>query len=68
MHLRSKRILGFEVDPEDSASNINQEAILGPSIESLREKTSLNGTSSILGPYFQYDSSTDETLSMESNS
>ena len=67
MHLRSGRILGFEVAPKDSTLNVDLEAILGPSIKSLRERSSLNNTSFVLGSYFDYDSSTDDTLSMESN-
>ena len=68
MHLRPKRILGSEVTSKDSASNINLEANLGPlSIDSLRENSSLNSTSSILGPFFEYESSTNETMSMDAN-
>ena len=66
MHLRSGRTLGPEVAPEDSASNVDLEAILGSSLIG-REKSSLNSTSSVLGPLFEDTSSTDETLSMEGN-
>ena len=57
MHLRSGHILGSEVAPEDSASNVDLEAILGPSL-SARERSSLNSTSSVLGPLFKYESPT----------
>ena len=66
MHLRSGRTLGPEVAPEDSASNVDLEAILGSSLIG-RERSSLNSTSSVLGPLFEYESSTDETTSMEDN-
>ena len=66
MHLRSGRTLGAEITPEDSASNVDLEAILGSSLIA-RGKSSLNSTSSMLGPLFEYESSTDETLSMEDN-
>ena len=66
MHLRSKRILGPKIVPEDSVSNIDLEAILGSSLTT-RERSSLNSTSSMLGPLFEYESSIDETLSMEDN-
>ena len=66
MHLRSKQILGSEVALEDNASNVDLEAILGLSI-SIRERSSLNSISSVLGPFFEYDSSTDKTLSMDGN-
>ena len=66
MHLRSGRILGPEVAPEDSVSNVDLEAILGSSL-SPQERFTLNSTSSILGALFDYESSTDETLSMEDN-
>ena len=64
MHLRSGRTLGPEVVPEDSASNIDLEAILGSSLIA-REKSSLNSTSSVLGPLFEIKSSTDKTMSMD---
>ena len=66
MHLRSGRTLGPEVVLEDSASNVDLEAILGSS-RTARGKSSLNSTSSVLGPLFEYESSTDETMSMEDN-
>ena len=66
MHLRSGRTLGPEIAPEDSASNVDLEAILGSSLIG-RERSSLNSTSSVLGPLFEYESSTDETMSMEDN-
>lgn len=66
MHLRSRRTLGSEVAPEDSASNVDLEAILGSSLTA-RERSCLNSTSSVLGPLFEYKSSTDETMSMEDN-
>ena len=66
MHLRSGRTLGPEVVPEDSASNVDLEAILGSSLTA-RERSSLNSTSSVLGPLFEYESSKDETMSMEDN-
>ena len=68
MHLGFGRILGYEVDPKDSASNVNLEAVLGPSIESLSKKSSLNSTFFVLWPYFEYNSSINESLSMERNS
>ena len=66
MHLRSGRTLGPEIIPEDSASNVDLEAILGSSLVG-REKSSLNSTSSVLGPLFEDTSSTDDTMSMEDN-
>ena len=66
MHLRFGRTLGPEVVPEDSASNVDLEAILGSSLIA-RERSSLNSTSSVLGPLFEDTSSTDETMSMEDN-
>ena len=66
MHLRSKRTLGPEIVPEDSASNVDLEAILGSSLIA-RERSSLNSTSSVLGPLFEYKTSTDDTMSMEDN-
>ena len=70
MHLRSGCILGLEIALEDSVSNIDLEVILGSSLGSsltARERSSLNNTSSVLGPLFEYESSTDETMSMEDN-
>ena len=64
MHLRFGHILGSEVAREDSVSNVDLEAILGPSL-SARERFSLNSTSSVVGPLFEYESSTDKALSME---
>ena len=52
MHLRSRCTLGPEVVPEDSASNVDLEAILGSSLIA-REKSSLNSTSSVLGLLFE---------------
>ena len=66
MRLKFGCILGSEVAPEDSASNVDLEAILSPSLFA-RERSSLNTTSSILGPLFKNESSTNETLSMEDN-
>ena len=66
MHLRSGHILGCEVALEDSASNIDLEAVLCSSLFA-RERSSLNSTLSILGPLFKYESSIDKTLSMEDN-
>ena len=66
MRLRSGRTLGPKVAPEDSASNVDLEAILGSSLIG-REKSSLNSTSSVLGPLFEDTSSTDDTMSMEDN-
>ena len=66
MHLRFNRIIGFEVASENSASNVDFEAILGSSL-STRERSLLNSTSSVLGPLFEYESSTDKTISMEDN-
>ena len=66
MHLRSGHILGLEIAPDDSAFNIDLEAILGSSLTA-RKRTLLNSTSSVLGPLFEYESSTDKTLSMEVN-
>ena len=66
MHLRFGRTLGPEIAPEDSVSNVDLEAILGSSLIG-RERSSLNSTSSVLGPLFEYESSTDETMSMEDN-
>ena len=66
MHLRSDRILGPEVAPEDSVSNVDLEAILGSS-RTARERSSLDNISFVLGPLFEHESSTDETLSMEDN-
>ena len=66
MHLRSGRTLGPEVVPEDSASNVDLEAILGSSLIA-RERSSLNITSSVLGPLFEDTSSIDNTMSMEDN-
>ena len=66
MHLRSGRTLGPEVVPEDSVSNVDLEAILGSSLIG-RERSSLNSTSSVLGPLFEDTSSTDDTMSMEDN-
>ena len=60
MHLRSRRTSG------DSASNVDLEAILGSSLIA-RERSSLNSTSSVLGPLFEDTSSTDDTMSMEDN-
>ena len=66
MHLRSGRTLGPEVVLEDSASNVDLEAILGSSLIA-RERSSLNITSSVLGPLFEDTSSTEDTMSMEDN-
>ena len=63
---RSDHILGSEVASEDSASNVDLEAILVLSL-SARERSSLNSTSFVLGPLLEYESSIDETLSMEDN-
>ena len=68
MHLRSGHTLGPEVVPKDR--NVDLEAILGSSLGSsltARERSSLNSTSSVLGPLFEYESSTNETMSMEEN-
>ena len=66
MHLRSGRTLGPDVVPEDSAWNVDLEAILGSSLIT-REKSSLNSTSSVLGLLFEDTSSTDDPMSMEDN-
>ena len=66
MHLRSGRTLGPKVVPEDSILNVDLEAILGLSLIA-RERSSLNSTSSELGPLFEDTSSTDDTMSMEDN-
>ena len=66
MHLRFGRTLGPEIVPEDNASNVDLEAILGSSLTA-RGRSPLNSTSSVLGPLFEYESSTDETMSMEDN-
>ena len=64
MHLRSGRTLGPEVVPEDSILNVDLEAILGSSLIA-RGRSFLNSTSSVLRPLF--DSSMDDTMSMEDN-
>ena len=66
MQLRSRCILGPKIIPEDSTSNVDLEAILGSSLTT-RERSSLNSTSYVIGPLFEYESSTNETLSMEDN-
>ena len=66
MHLRSERTLGPEVVPEDSILNVDLEAILGSSLIA-RERSSMNSTSSMLGPLFEYEMSIDGTMSMEDN-
>ena len=64
--LQTDQILGPKIVLEDSASNVDLEAILGSSLTT-REKSSLNSTSSVLRPLFEYESSTNETMSMEGN-
>ena len=66
MYLRSRHTLGPKVVPEDSVSNVDLEVILDSSLIT-REKSSLNSTSSVLGPLFEYETSTDDTMSMEDN-
>ena len=66
MYLRSRRTIGLEVVPEDSISNVDLEATLGSSLIA-RERSSLNSTSSMLGPLFEYEMSTNDTMSMEDN-
>ena len=66
MYLRSIRTIGPEVVPKDSTSNVDLEAILGSSLIA-RERSSLNSTSYVLGPLFEYETSTDDTMSMEDN-
>ena len=66
MHLRSGCTIGPEIVPKDSISNANLEDILGSSLIA-RERSSLNSTSSVLGPLFEYEMSTDDTMSMEDN-
>ena len=66
MYLRSGCIIGPEVVPKDSALNVDLEAILGSSLIA-RERCSLNNISSVLGPLFEYEASTDDIISMEDN-
>ena len=66
MYLRFGHTIGLEVFPEDSISNVDLEAILGSSLIA-RERSSLNSTSSVLGPLFEYEMSIDDTMSMEDN-
>ena len=66
MYLRSGHTIGSEIVPKDRASNVDLEAILGSSLIA-RERSSRNSTSSMLGPLFEYETSIDDTMSMEDN-